>query len=144
VGPDLAWLRHPALTGLPAQQWDDLIATLMRLHPRQREANLDTRRGHRPRMTAPGTGRRPVLTLADRLLATLLHHRLALPQTAIAALFNVRPETINRHIRQTRQLLQQAEYTIQPAPHQLTTLNDLHSLATAQGVTVPTDVKTAC
>src|SRR6185312_5589238 len=25
--PDLAWLHHPALTGLPAQQWDALITT---------------------------------------------------------------------------------------------------------------------
>jgi transposase len=142
--PDLAWLAHPTLTGLPAPQWDALISTLMTLHPRQREANLDKRRGHRPRLTAPGTGRRPVLTLADRLLATLLHHRLALPQTAIAALFNVRPETINRHIRQTRQLLKQAGHTIQPTPHRLATLNDLYSLATAEGIKVPTDIKTAC
>jgi hypothetical protein len=29
----------------------------------------------------PGAGRRPVLTLADRLLATVLHYRLALPQS---------------------------------------------------------------
>jgi transposase len=135
--PDLAWLAHPGLTGLPAPQWDALIAALMALHPRQREANLDKRRGHRPRLTAPGTGRRPVLTLADRLLATVLHHRLALPQTAIAALFNVRPETINRHIRQARQLLQQAEHTIQPGPHRLTNLNDLYNLATAEGITTP-------
>lgn len=84
-----------------------------------------------------------MLTLADRLLATLLHHRLALPQTAIAALFNVRPETINRHIRQTRQLLQQTEYTIQPSPHRLATLDDLHSLATAEGIITTTEIKTA-
>src|SRR5271170_7749514 len=64
--PGLAWLAHPALTGLPARQWDTLIATLMTLHGQQREANLDSRRGHRPRLTASGTGRRPVLTLADR------------------------------------------------------------------------------
>ena len=100
--PDLAWLCHPALTGLPAQQWDALIATLMTLHGQQREASLDKRRGHRPRLAAPGTGRRPVLTLADRLLATLLHHRLALPQAAIAPLFSVRPETINKRIRDIR------------------------------------------
>jgi hypothetical protein len=142
--PDLAWLHHPTLTGLPAPQWDDLIGTLLTLHPRQREASLHQRRGHRPRMTAPGTGRRPVLTLADRLLATLLYHRLALPQTAIAALFTVRPETINKHIRRMRQLLHQADHTIQPAPHQLATLTDLHTLATAEGITVPTDIKTAC
>jgi hypothetical protein len=144
LSPDLAWLGHPTLTGLPTPRWDALISTLMTLHPRQREAQLDKRRGHRPRLTAPGTGRRPVLTLADRLLATLLHQRLSLPQTAIAALFNVRPETINRHIRQTRQLLQQAEYTIQPGPHRLATLDDLHSLATAEGITTTTEIKTAC
>jgi transposase len=142
--PDLAWLRHPAVTGLPAPQWDALIGTLLTLHDQQREARLDTRRGHRPRLTAPGTGRRPVLTLADRLLVTLLHHRLGLPQTVIAVLFNVRPETINRHIRQMRQLLHQAEYSIQPAPHPLATLNDLHNLATAEAIAAPTDIKTAC
>ena len=142
--PDLAWLSHPALTGLPTPQWEALISTLMTLHPRQREANLDKRRGHRPRLTAPGTGRRPVLTLADRLLATVLHQRLALPQTAVAALFSLRPETINRHIREIRQLLEQAEHTIQPSPHRLATLNDLDTLATAEGITTPPDIRTAC
>ena len=57
--PDLAWLCHPALTGVPAPEWDSLIATLMTLHDQQREANLDARRGHRPRLAAPGSGRRP-------------------------------------------------------------------------------------
>ena len=108
--PDLAWLCHPALTGLPPQQWDAQIAALMTLHDQQRETSLDKRRGHRPRLIAPGVGRRPLLTLADRLLATVLHQRHALPQTAIAALFGVRPETVNRRIRDIRQLLDQAEY----------------------------------
>jgi hypothetical protein len=80
----------------------------MTLHDQQRETSLDARRGHRPRLTAAGTGRRPILTLADRLLAALLHQRLALPQVAIAALFSVRPETINKRIRDIRQLLDQA------------------------------------
>ncbi len=89
--PDLAWLCHPALTGLPPAGWDALITTLMTLHDRQREDSLDKRRGHRRRLKAgPGTGRRPVLTLADRLLAAILHYRLALPQVTIAALFRVR------------------------------------------------------
>jgi transposase len=141
--PDLAWLCHPELTGLPAPEWDALITTLMTLHARQREASLDKRRGHRPRLTAPGTGRRPVLTLADRLLATVLHQRLALPQAAIAALFNVRPETINKRIRDIRQLLDQAGYAIRPGPHQLTSLEDLYSLAAAEGTTIPVETKTA-
>jgi hypothetical protein len=142
--PDLAWLCHPALTGLPPQQWDTLIATLMTLHDQQRETSLDKRRGHRPRMKAPGNGRRPVLTLADRLLATVLHQRLALPQVAIATLFNVRKETINRRIRDIRQLLEQAEHTIQPSPHRIANLNDLSKLATTEGIHTPTKIKTAC
>jgi transposase len=142
--PGLAWLCHPALTGLPARDWDTLIAALMSLHDQQREASLDKRRGRRPRLTAPGTGRRPGLTLADRLLATILHYRLHLPQVAIAALFSVRPETINKRIRDIRQLLDQAGHTIQPDPHRLANLDDLYRLAGAQGLTIPSQIKTAC
>jgi hypothetical protein len=143
-GPDLAWLCHPALTGLPAREWDTLIAALMSLHHQQRETRLDERRGHRPRLAAPGTGRRPVLTLADLLLATTLYQRLALPQVAIAVLFSVRPETINKRIRDIRQLLDQAGHTIQPGPHRLASLDDLCNLATAAEITVPPEIKTAC
>ena len=142
--PDLAWLCHPALTGLSAQEWDALIAALMTLHNQQRETSLDARRGHRPRLTAPGTGRRPILTLADRLLAAILHQRLALPQVAIAALFSVRPETINKRIRDIRQLLVQAGHAIQPGPRRLASLDDLHRLAAAEGIVIPSEIKTAC
>jgi transposase len=141
--PDLAWLCHPELTGLPPQDWDALIAALMTLHDQQRETSLDTRRGHRPRLTAPGTGRRPVLTLADRLLATIFYQRLALPQVAIAALFSVRPETINKRIRDTRQLLDQAGYAVQPGQHKLTSLDDLYRLATEAGITIQPEIKAA-
>jgi Rhodopirellula transposase DDE domain len=142
--PDLAWLAHPALTGLPGQDWDALIAALMTLHEQQRETSLDARRGHRPRLTSPGTGRRPILTLADRLLATILHQRLALPQVAIAVLFSVRPETINKRIRDVRQLLDQAGHGIQPGPHRLTRLDDLYKLAASEGIVIPAEIKTAC
>jgi hypothetical protein len=142
--PERAWLCHPALTGLPAREWDALVAALMSLHGQQRETSLDERRGHRPRLTAPGTGRRPGLTLADQLLAVILHQRLALPQVAIAALFSVRPETINKRIRSIRQLLNQAGHTVQPGPHRLATLDDLYSLATAAEITVPPQTQPAC
>jgi len=142
--PGLAWLCHPALTGLPAHDWDTLIATLMTLHDQQREASLAKRRGHRPRLTAPGPGRRPRLTLADRLLATILHYHLHLPQVAIAALFSARPETINKRIRDVRQLLDQARHTIQPGPHRLANLDDLHAFAGAAGLSIPSEIKTAC
>ena len=142
--PDLAWLCQPALTGLQADEWDALIATLMTLHDQQRETSLDKRRGHRPRLAAPGTGRRPVLTLADRLVATVLHQRLALPQVAIATLFGVRPETINKRIRDIRQLLDQAGHAIQPGPHRLASLEDLLGLAAAEGIIAPSEIKAAC
>jgi len=116
----------------------------MTLHDQRREADLDKRRGHRPRLTAPGPGRRPVLTLADRLLATALHQRLALSQVAIAALFSVRPETINRRIRELRQLLDQAGHAIQPGPYRLASLDELYSLGVAEGVAIPAEIKTAC
>jgi hypothetical protein len=115
----------------------------MTLHHQQREASLDKRRGHRPRLAAPGTGRRPALTLADRLLATILYQRLALPPAAIAALFTVRPETISKRIRDIRQLLDQAGYTIQPSPHRLASLDDLSKLADAEGITTAPKIKTA-
>jgi len=142
--PGLAWLCHPALTGLSAQEWEALVTALMSLHDQQRETSLHQRRGHRPRLAAPGTGRRPVLTLTDRLLATTLHQRLALPQVAIAVLFSVRPETINKRIRDIRQLLNQAGHTIQPGPHRLASLDDLYNLATAAEITAPPEIKTAC
>jgi len=132
--PGLAWLCHPALTGVPPAGWDALIATLMTLHDHQREASLDKRRGHRPRLNAPGPGRRPALTLADRLLATILHDRHALPQAAIAALLGVRPETVSNRIRDIRELLDQAGTTIQPGPHRLATLEDLHDFARSIGI----------
>ena len=134
----------PALTGLPAAEWDALTAALMTLHDQQREASLDKRRGHRPRLTAPGTGRRPALTLADRLLAAILHYRLALPQVAIAALFGVRPETVNKRIRDIRQLLDQAGHTIQPSPHRLASLDDLYKLARSTDIAIQPEIKTAC
>ena len=143
--PDLAWLCHPALTGLPAAERDALTTALMSLHDQQREASLDKRRGNRPRLKAgPGTGRRPVLTLADRLLATVLHYRLALPQVAIAALFGVRPETVNKRIRDIRQLLDQAGHAIQPSPHRLASLDDLYKLARSTDIAIQPEIKTAC
>jgi hypothetical protein len=46
MSPDLAWLCRPALTGMPAADWDALIGTLLGLHEHQRETALDKRRGH--------------------------------------------------------------------------------------------------
>ena len=93
---------------------------------------VDRSRGRPPPCPDP---RRP-------LLATILHQGLSLPQAAIAALLSVRPETINgKRIRAIRQLLDQAGRAIQPGPHRLASLDDLYSLATAGGITVPPEIK---
>jgi hypothetical protein len=36
--PDLAWLCHPAVTGLATTEWNALITTITPLHQQQREA----------------------------------------------------------------------------------------------------------
>jgi transposase len=142
--PDLSWLCHPALTGLPPHEWDTLITTLTTLHEAQRETHLDKRRGHRPRAKGDGTtGRRPILTLADRLLAAILHYRHGLPQIAIADLFNVRPETINRRLRDIRELLATAGHDLHPAERQPATLNDLFNQAREAGIITTPEIKTA-
>ena len=74
----------------------------------------------------------------------MLHQRLALPQVAVATLFGVRPETINKRIRDIRQLREQAGYTIQPSPRRLPGLDDLYGLAITAGIVIPSETKTAC
>jgi hypothetical protein len=142
--PGLGWLRHPALTGLSPQRWDALTATVMTLSYQQREIILGERRGHRPRLRAPGAGRRPALTLADRLLAAILHQRYALPHIAAAALFTVTPDTISLRIRETSQLLDYAGHTIQPSGRRLATLDDLRNLAATEGIMIPPQINAAC
>ncbi|MGW6674457.1 ISAzo13 family transposase, partial [Streptomyces vinaceus] len=121
-GPGRSWLVHPALTGMPDEQWIQLAATLSAARDLQREAHLRQRRGgDRQKIPAVGlyTGRRPGLTLADRLPATLLYERHRLPQVAIAPLSTVVPQSLNRAISQTRHLLNEVSHTITPAETQL-------------------------
>jgi Rhodopirellula transposase DDE domain len=140
--PDLAWLAHPAITGMTGTALDALTAELAGPAAALREAALDRRRGHRPRQQ-PGH-RRPRLTLTDRLIAVILHDRHGLPRNAIADLCQARPEDISRHTSGIRRLLHQAGHAIQPAPVTLATLDDLYRHATTAGITIPAKIKTAC
>jgi hypothetical protein len=142
--PDLTWLTHPALTGLPGPAFDALTAALTAPADALREAARDRRRGYRPRQIAPGTGPRPRHTLTTKLTAALLHDRCGLPQKAIAALCQTSPEAISRHIGDIRRLLRQAGHAIEPAPARLATLDDLYRHATAAGITIPAKTKPAC
>jgi hypothetical protein len=118
--PDLRWLQHPAITGLPADDFTNLVTILDALRPPQRR------------------GFPPALTTADRLAATTLHHHHRLPQRAIAALFAVTPETLNHNIQQTRRLLHQAQRTIPTNGQRLRTTTDLHTYAATHHITTKT------
>ena len=142
--PDLAYLAHPAITGMTEEEFTTLTDRLLTLHHTQREHQLHLRRGARPRLVGDGTtGRRPILTLPDRLLAAILHYRLGLPQTAIAAQFGVTAETINRRLRDVRRLLEQDATALEPAENPLRTLDELHRYAEQNGITTPTEIKHA-
>ena len=141
--PDLAWLTHPAITGLPARALDALTAAPTGPAAQLREAALNRRRGDRPRQL-PGNHRRPRITLTHKLIAAILHDRHGLPHRAIAALYQVRHQDICRHVGDIRLLLRQTGHTIEPSPHTLATLDDLYRYAAAQGIAEPAEIKTAC
>jgi hypothetical protein len=142
--PGLAWLLHPAITGMTGPAFDALTAQLTAPAAALREAALHRRRGCRPRQQPPGTGRRPRITLTAKLLATVLRDRHGLPCHAAAALLGIRHELTSRYTTATRRLLHQAGHTIEPSPHQLTTLDDLCRYATTHGITIPAKIKPAC
>ena len=147
--PDLAYLAHPAITGITPEHFTAITTHLLLLLEARRAATLtqqDKQPGHRPRPAAKTPGhRRGVLTLADRLLAEILHQRHALPQTQIAALFGVGRKIINRHIHHTRALLACLGITIEPADTPLKNLNTLYHHAATAGISIPTlKIKTAC
>lgn len=126
-GPGRDWLTLPALTGMRPDQWEQLVNELAVARQLQREEDLHQRRGgDRQKTPATGlyTGRRPGLTLVDRLLATILYQRFRIPQFVIAPLFTITPATLNRAISQTRRLLHDIGHAIEPAETQLATLDD--------------------
>jgi hypothetical protein len=124
------------LTALPPQQWDAVIAPLLALHHQQPETSLGERRSHRPRLTAPGTGRRPVLTLADRLLATILHQRLALPRSRSLPCSASGPRRSTGASATPASSWNKPDTSSSPA-HPLASLDDLSRLAAAEGIVIP-------
>jgi hypothetical protein len=92
---------------------DKLIAQLAALRQAQREEKArnhpasDAR--HKPR-----SGRPPVFPFPDRIVATVLHLRLSLPEDTLAHLFNTSRTTIRRALTETRQLLDQHGHRIEP------------------------------
>ena len=144
TGWDRATLAHPALTGLPRNDLDDLAAALADPWSTQREQDRHQRRGS-DRQRAPGAGPPPKLTLADRVLATLLHQHLALPYPLLAQLLGVNRTTISRAIQQTRPLLDQHGLaTAGPPATRLHTLAGISAYAASHGIMPQPEPKSAC
>ena len=103
----------PELTGLAPGDLDQLIARLAALRQAQREQRArshpasDAR--HKPR-----SGRPPVFPFPDRVVATVLHLRLSLPDDTLAHLLGTSRTTIGRALAEIQDLLDQHEYRIEP------------------------------
>jgi Rhodopirellula transposase DDE domain len=141
--PNRVWLHHPALTGLDPDRWDELIDRLGMARSAQREVALHQRRGG-ARRTAAGTGRKAVLTLADRAAITVLYQRFSPPQRTLAALFGITQQSTHNTIRLTRPLLAAIGYTPQPTGIRLATPADLIQHAIEVGATTPDKPDHAC
>jgi transposase len=103
----------PDLTGLAPGDLDQLIAQLAALSQAQREQRArshpasDAR--HKPR-----SGRPPVFPFPDRVVATVLHLRLSLPDDTLAHLLGTSRTTIRRALTETRDLLDLHGHRIEP------------------------------
>ena len=103
----------PELTGLATADLDELIARLAALRQAQREQRA---RGH-PASDArhkPRSGRPPLFPFPDRVVATVLHLRLALPDDTLAHLFGTSRTTMRRALAGIQDLLDQHGHRIEP------------------------------
>jgi hypothetical protein len=105
----------PELTGLATAEMDELIARLAALRQAQREqrarAHPASDARHKPR-----SGRPPVFPFPDRVVAAVLHLRLALPDDTLAHLLGTSRTTMRRALAEVRDLLDQHGHRIEPVP----------------------------
>jgi len=104
----------PELTGMTTPELDELITRLADLRQAQQ-----TRRAHEHPTTdarhKPRSGRPLTFPFPDRVIATVLRLRLALPDDTLAQLLDTSPSTIYRTVKETQRLLEQLGHTIKPA-----------------------------
>ncbi len=137
--PDWA---HPALTGMTATDWNQMISALAVPYQAQRDAELYVRRGGPPGRK-PAGGHPPALTLTEQALVTVLRRRFRTPQHVLAVLFGVVTGTIARAERQIRPLLDQHNPPIEPAAP-IRTLSELSAYARAHRIDLTPKAKPAC
>ncbi|MEU5328919.1 transposase family protein [Streptomyces parvus] len=106
------------------RQLNELIDVLTPAMEIQGEQVLRTRRGHE-RLVAPGTGAKPKLTSADRVLATVLHLRKLATMNLLGQLFNTTAMTISRAAKDVRPLLEAHGVHIPASTARLRTPTDI-------------------
>lgn len=93
-------LRKPSLfrmfTGLSIDEFDKLVADLAPVSL----ARAAKRSSRRPRQRKPGAGRKVKLSLADRVLLTLLYYRTYVTQEFVGFLFSVDKGTVSRKVQE--------------------------------------------
>ena len=117
AGPGTSAWAHPALTGLPPAEWDQLITAV---HSQAGD---------------PPPGPQP-LSLADQALITVLRLRFRTPLTALAGLYGVHASTIRAASDRAWPRLVRAGYHTPPAGPRLRTLPELTAYAHAHGLDI--------
>jgi hypothetical protein len=137
-------VSHHAFTGMTAEELTALTTALNALHDSHREAVHTTYRealetadhnGIRPH--APRSGRPPTFAFDNRVLATVLHLRLGLPDNTLAHLFTTSRATIRRAINEIRRLLDEHGTHIPAAPTPPSSLVNLLAATATQRKTHP-------
>jgi hypothetical protein len=83
-------------TGLSIDEFDKLVADLAPVSL----ARAAKRSSRRPRQRKPGAGRKVKLSLADRVLLTLLYYRTYVTQEFVGFLFSVDKGTVSRKVQE--------------------------------------------
>jgi transposase len=110
-GQALRSLSDPALTGMTREQLAILTERLAPLQAAQAEQRRYQQRGGR-RLKAPGSHGRPLLSLADRVLITVIYLRQICSQRVLSEMLEVNTVSIGKAIAETRQLLDQQRISI--------------------------------
>lgn len=127
---------------MPTHDWDHLVAALTIPYQAHREARLHVHCGG-PSWRKPAGGHPPALTLAEKILATVLHTRFRTPQRVLAELFGTNQSTIADANTQIKPVLHQHKHITTPADTTLKTLTELTTHAAAIGVTLTPGTKPA-
>jgi hypothetical protein len=137
-------LSQHTLTGITPEELTTLTTALDELRTAHQEtiqaehrAAIETAHHTGTRPHAPRSGRPQTFPFPDRVLATILHLRLGLPDNTLAHLFTTSRATIRRAIKETRQLLDEHGTHIAAAPTPPSSLVNLLAATATQRNTHP-------